>query len=96
MEFQVKKKSWCGSFCLKGNPKIVGYLSMDKNGKCSEDLSQLKYYIPHNETDDVYFYLNDGYHKAIKKRVIPPNNIDDLLHWVQMHNKLVKRKMMDG
>ena len=86
MDFQVKKSGLSGSFYLEEKPKIVGYI----NGKCSFDLLQLKYHIPPVE-EKVHLNLNAGYDKVIEKKVTPPNNIDDLLYWVQLHPEQVTR-----
>ena len=92
MDFKVKGREfyWNRIFSFEAKPKIIGYLSKDGNGRCTSDISQIKYYIPLNE-EKVHLDLNSGYDKVIEKNVMPSNNIDELLHWVKSHQKQVTR-----
>ena len=93
MNFPISGINWRSNPSgIEGHPKIVGYMSRDTNGKCTYDLSKLKYDTDYTsyEEKQVEFDLKDGYNNFIKKNVAPSNNIDELLRWVNLHSKQLK------
>ena len=66
-------------------PKEVGSFSHDADRNFQHNRSQLMYYEPPSNIEDVSFDLRDGYDIFIKKDDAVKEKLDDLLKWISLN-----------
>jgi len=70
--------------------ELIGYFSKDGNSQYHANLSQLKYYIPPSNPDNVFFNLDDNFISTHHKPTIY-YKLDDVLKWISDNfNRLEK------
>lgn len=82
-EVKIRTENLDKNFPNFQQPKIRGYFSVNKSREFVPDSSQLKYfYSTHLKNKSLYFDLNKGIEKCVKKPENLDEKLDFLLHFL--------------
>lgn len=92
MSFEVVSEDYSEHLLPKLTIKLIGHYSIDGDSKYHADLSQLKYYVPPPDFDNVSFNLNKD---STSTRHKPTSYIklDDILTWVSDNFNLLEKPL---
>lgn len=92
MSFKINCENFSKDMLPKLMIKLIGHYSIDSNLQYRADLSQLKYYIPPPDPDNVSFDLNKN---LILSRYKPTSYIklDDVLTWISDNFNLLEKPL---
>lgn len=75
------------------NIELVGHFSIDGDLQYRADLSQLKYYIPPSNPEDVNFDLNINLESSNHKPTWH-SKLDNILRWISDHFDEIERPLL--
>ncbi|XP_050448580.1 decapping and exoribonuclease protein-like [Cataglyphis hispanica] len=92
MSFKVVSEDSSEQMVPKLTIKLIGHYSIDGDSKYHADLSQLKYYVPPPDFDNVSFNLNKD-STATRYKPTSYIKLDDILTWISDNFNLLEKPL---
>lgn len=92
MNLKVKSSTYYeGRFPYYGQPREIGYFSLDSERNYCDDKHQLKYLAMPQQLTNLSMDLNEGYSEAVRKDFGKTEKLDSFLKWILNHQEEIKR-----
>lgn len=92
MSFKIDYKSFSENMLPTLTIKLIGHYSIDGDSQYHADLSQLKYYIPPADLNNVSFDLNENF-KSTRYHSTSHIKLNDLLRWISENFNLLEKPL---